>query len=134
MIVHLSGCVILDRENRIYLLHRNKDNVTQWELPGGKVEINETLKQAAIREAREELGIIVKINKELGEASFSENETSYRYTWYLAEIISGKASVVEPELFDDLKTFKFSELKALQLSSNMKILHAHIINSVVDIS
>ncbi len=34
-----------------------------WTLPGGKVEQGETLKQAMIREAKEETGKIVAVNE-----------------------------------------------------------------------
>lgn len=36
-----------------------------WELPGGKIEVNETGEQAAIRECQEELSITVKPFKHL---------------------------------------------------------------------
>jgi len=131
MAILLSGCVILDTNNSMYLLHRNKDGVTQWELPGGKVEANETPEQAAVREAGEELGIVVGLGKKLGATNFADKDVAYEYTWYLAEIQSGELSIREPELFDDLRAFAFDELPNIKLSDNMKKLYEAMLNGKV---
>jgi 8-oxo-dGTP pyrophosphatase MutT (NUDIX family) len=47
--------IFLNRENRV-LLHHRADNGT-WGLPGGALELGERLEEAAVREAREEVGL-----------------------------------------------------------------------------
>jgi 8-oxo-dGTP diphosphatase len=48
-------------ENKILLINRNNPPFENyWALPGGFVEINETLEQSAIRELMEETGIELK--------------------------------------------------------------------------
>lgn len=128
MSLALAGCVILDKNQNIYLLHRNKKGFTQWELPGGKVEPNETVEQAAVRELEEELGVTVTLKKMLGETHFNEGDLEYAYTWFLAEVNEGAMSICEPETFDDLRSFSFDELPNLQLSNNMKKLYESISN------
>ena len=123
MNLELAGCVILDRNKKIYLLHRNDKGFTQWELPGGKVGQDETVEQTALRELNEELGVKVKIVRQLGRTAFLENETTHEYTWFLAEIESGDLKICEPEKFDDLRSFSFDELSTLELSNNMKKLY-----------
>ncbi len=51
------------RGDRILLLHRSPEasNPDLWDLPGGHVEIGETLERAARRETREETGLNVRI-------------------------------------------------------------------------
>ena len=126
MSLNLAGCVILDKNQKIYLLHRNKKSLTQWELPGGKLELDESAECAAIRELREELGVIVSLVKCLGTTHFEENNTAHVYTWFLAEIQDGELSICEPETFDDLKSFSLNELPNLKLSNNMTKLHEAI--------
>jgi 8-oxo-dGTP pyrophosphatase MutT (NUDIX family) len=51
------------RGDRILLLHRSPEasNPDLWDLPGGHVEIGESLPRAAQRETREETGLSVRI-------------------------------------------------------------------------
>lgn len=49
-----SGAVVLDEHKRILL---KKDPDRGWELPGGIVEENENIKNAVVREVKEETGI-----------------------------------------------------------------------------
>jgi len=39
--LELAGAVILDKNKKILLMHRNTPNLMQWELPGGKIEPKE---------------------------------------------------------------------------------------------
>jgi len=123
MNIQLAGCIILDEQEGIWLLHRNKKGITQWELPGGKVEPGEAAEQAAERELREELGVHVAIVRELGGDEFVEDETTFTYTWFLATIRSGQMTICEPQTFDDLQSFSLDELADLKLSGNMQKLH-----------
>ncbi|OLC20373.1 MAG: hypothetical protein AUH33_03760 [Chloroflexi bacterium 13_1_40CM_68_21] len=51
--------VIFDRERQVLLCHRRDFDV--WNLPGGGVEDNEAPWDAAVREAREEVGVGIEI-------------------------------------------------------------------------
>jgi 8-oxo-dGTP diphosphatase len=59
------GAVII-HENRVVLVKRGTPPLQgQWSLPGGVVELGETLRAAAEREALEETGLIVKAGEVL---------------------------------------------------------------------
>lgn len=54
--------IILKKDNHVLLVKRcNTDWASgQWNFPGGLLEEHETLLQGAIREAKEEIGVIIK--------------------------------------------------------------------------
>jgi len=59
------GAVII-HEGRVVLVKRGSPPLQgEWSLPGGVVELGETLRAAAEREAREETGLIVKAGEVL---------------------------------------------------------------------
>lgn len=60
------------------LLQKRSDN-GYWGLPGGKVDIGETLAQGAAREVMEEAGIEVKVGRLIGVYSAPENYSVLRY-------------------------------------------------------
>ncbi len=56
--------IITDNRERILVIKRNNNvefSPNLWDLPGGKVEDNESLREAAKREAKEESGLDVKL-------------------------------------------------------------------------
>lgn len=118
----LAGCIILNEANDVLLIHRNTPRITQWETPGGKVEDGENPEEAAFRELREELGIEVKIIRELGRREFFEEEKKMDYFWYLASIVSGKPDLLEKDIFDGINYFSWDELSTMKslLSPNTK--------------
>jgi 8-oxo-dGTP pyrophosphatase MutT (NUDIX family) len=73
--------VVLDSSDRVLLLHvqdlTNPTFGTGWELPGGGMESGETYVDAAIRELREETGIVVS-PAAVGPASW-RRDVSYTY-------------------------------------------------------
>ncbi len=127
----LAGCAILDNYGRILLLHRSLDDVSWWELPGGKIEQGEIAEAAALREIHEELGVSVQLVKTLGSAAFEMHDQPYNYTWFQAEITDGEPSVKELDKFDDLEYFEVEDLLSLSLSPNMQIFFEKIFSGEV---
>lgn len=58
-LVPAASVVVVDDEARI-LLHRRTDN-DQWALPGGVMELGESIADCARREVREETGLTVEL-------------------------------------------------------------------------
>jgi mutator protein MutT len=95
-IVGVGGVVVHD--GAVLLVQRAAEPLKgQWSLPGGAVELGETLVEAVQRELREETGLEVKVLDivEVFERISRDAERSIRYHYvlidYLCEPVSGAA-------------------------------------------
>jgi 8-oxo-dGTP diphosphatase len=62
------GAIVIDKGS-ILLVKRNREPARgQWSLPGGRVELGETLREALAREVREETGVDVDVDGLIGTA------------------------------------------------------------------
>jgi len=59
-----ASAVIFDRRGRLLLQQRSDGG--QWGLPGGSVEIGESLADAVRREVKEETGLVVTVRRLIG--------------------------------------------------------------------
>ena len=75
-IVHVAVAVIVNTNNEvcISLRHKNAHQGGLWEFPGGKVEQGETIKQALVREIKEELNLEIKQSRPLITISHSYDD------------------------------------------------------------
>ena len=55
-VIEAAGGLVINEENKYLFIKRNG----KWDLPKGKLELNEKKKDAAVREVEEECGITVK--------------------------------------------------------------------------
>jgi len=107
----LAGCIIFNNEGSILLLHRNTYRRQQWEIPGGRIETGEVTSSAAIREAKEEIGVEIEVIKKLGSKEFEEDGVIIEYTWFLSNISNEEPKITEPEKFDDIGYFSWDDLR-----------------------
>ena len=80
-----AATIVLNEEKEILLI---KGPWRGWEMPGGIVEEGESLKDAAIRETKEESGIDIEVLKFCG--IFQNVNKSICNTLFLAKPIGGK--------------------------------------------
>ena len=67
--------VVITSDNGVVLIRRGNDPFEgQWALPGGFVEVGETVEEAAAREAAEETGLAVEIARLVGVYSDPERD------------------------------------------------------------
>lgn len=82
-----AATIVVNEQNEILLI---KGPMRGWEMPGGQVEEGESIKEAAIRETKEETGIDVEIIKFCG--IFQNVNRSICNTLFLARPIGGQCT------------------------------------------
>jgi ADP-ribose pyrophosphatase YjhB (NUDIX family) len=95
-LVVATSAVITDTAGRVLLLRRTDSG--NWALPGGTMELGESLTQCAVREAREETGLDVEVTGLVGTYSdprhliaYSDGEVRQQFNiCYTAKVIGGE--------------------------------------------
>jgi 8-oxo-dGTP diphosphatase len=83
------GAVIV-RDHQVLLVRRGQAPLLgEWSLPGGVLECGETLREATVREAREETGLIVETGELLGvyERVVRSEDGRVRYHYVLIDFL-----------------------------------------------
>lgn len=114
-----GATVVVLKDNRILLNLRSDTNT--WGIPGGALELGETLEKTAERELKEETNLIAKKFTLLH--MFSGNDFYFKYpngdelysvvAVYLAEGVSGELKITDDESHD-LQFFGKNDLPLLE--------------------
>ncbi|WP_243523457.1 NUDIX domain-containing protein [Bacillus pseudomycoides] len=88
------SAAIIIQDDQVALIKRIRNNEVYFVFPGGEIEENETPEEATIREAYEELGVHVEIQKLV--TKYEYKGTQY---FYEARIIGGVFSTGKAEEF-----------------------------------
>jgi 8-oxo-dGTP diphosphatase len=93
--------LIVDDRDRVLLALWNESDEPLWTLPGGGVELNETVEEGAVRELREETGYDVELGRVLGVSTIvipPEERTVPRAGWFRGIRVVFEATIVGGEL------------------------------------
>jgi 8-oxo-dGTP diphosphatase len=105
--------VALIHQNRILLIKRSSGDYSGlWGLPGGKIEKDEHLSEAAIREIKEECGIDSEFKKYLGiisEHLIENNNITKHFLLHVCELIPNEIRENE-----ETKWFELSEIDKIK--------------------
>jgi 8-oxo-dGTP diphosphatase len=118
------GAVIVDHhhdDHRVLLIRRGQPPLLgEWSLPGGVLECGETLREAVVREAREETGLVVETGEMLGvyERVIRGDEGRVRYHYVLIDFLCRPVGGDLKAGSDaaDVRWFTRDELPALNLA------------------
>jgi 8-oxo-dGTP diphosphatase len=114
------GAVIV-HENRVLLIRRGTPPLLgEWSLPGGVLECGETLREAVVREAREETGLVIETRDMLGvyERVIRAEDGRVRYHFVLIDFLCHPSDGELKAGSDaaDVRWFTREELPALKLA------------------
>ena len=105
------------KKNNYYLIaqrNRKKHMAFKWEFPGGKVNKNETFKEALSREIDEELSISIDIHNKIAEEHFKDEKINVMLHYFICSHKSGSIILNEHEDFvwvekKDFHKYDFAE-------------------------
>jgi 8-oxo-dGTP pyrophosphatase MutT (NUDIX family) len=96
--MRIRAGIILVKDNQIALIERHRAGLHYFVFPGGGVDEGESLEQAAVREALEELGLEVAIKQKIAEVQLGKKS---RQIYFLAEQTGGEFGKGTGEEFTD---------------------------------
>lgn len=110
--VHVVAGVVIKQNGKYLLLQEKQPKAYMlWNFPAGKIDVGETIEQAAIREAKEESGYNVELIRQID--IFHSTVTSAVQHAFEAKIIDGELKIPENEIMD-AKWFTFEEIKQMK--------------------
>lgn len=112
------GVFILE-DGQLLLTYRIKgDQIGVWEVVAGHTEENESPEETAVRETREETGLVIRVTKRLGVNI--DDTHRFEADMFLAEIVSGVAENLDERNHSALEWFNIDNLPSPLGSTTIK--------------
>ena len=106
---------VIYKDNKFLIAQRNmkKSQGGLWEFPGGKVESNETKRDALKREIKEEFNADIEVTEYIGEIIHHYPEKEVKIYFYKAKLIGDNIELLEHEAYEwitkeDKVSYKFA--------------------------
>ena len=103
-----SGIILKDNRFLIGLRSKNDQGGGLWEFPGGKIELEESGKDAVIRELKEELGINASVKQKVMQYVHRHKNILYDISFFEINSFIGE---VKMNVHDDIRWVGLSSLK-----------------------
>lgn len=126
-ITPLAACdvFVLNEDSKVLLIKRADNGF--WALPGGCHDLNETAKECAVRECREESGYEVEVTELLGVYSsqcyefinYPWKENQFSHILFRAQLVGGEAKISSETT--EIAWFAESEIPPLSDGHDVRI-------------
>lgn len=115
------GAIIINEEGKALMSLRGKEARNErgrWEFPGAEVEFGEEMRQALIREVKEEHDIDIKIGKILGayDHIIPDEGQHWVSVTFVCKITLGEPKILEPHTCDRIAWFDIGEMQDIPLT------------------
>jgi len=116
------GAIIIEGDRVLLVKRAHPPLQAQWSIPGGVLEVGELVREAALREAREETGLIVEPGELLGvyDRILRNEEKRVQYHYVLVDFLCRPAGGELRAASDaeEVHWFTRDELPALKLADD----------------
>jgi 8-oxo-dGTP diphosphatase len=116
------GAIIIEDARVVLVRRRHPPLQDEWSIPGGVLEVGELVREAAIREAREETGLNVEAGELLGvyDRILRNPEQRVRYHYVLIDFLCRRVAGELAAASDaaEVRWFTREELPALELAED----------------
>jgi len=125
-VIDVTCALIVDSQNRVLAAQRSSTMSLplKWELPGGKIEPNETPEECLVREIKEELDIEIKILKKLQSNAHTYPNIIVNLIPFISKHVSGVISLKEHANYKWLNTNQLLDLDWAE--ADVPILHNYL--------
>ncbi len=114
------GAIIVEGERVLLVKRGHAPLMGKWSIPGGVLEVGETLRTAVVREVREETGFVIEPGELLGvfERVVPDEEGRMRYHYVLIDFLCRRVSgdLLAADDAEEARWFLREELGALELA------------------
>jgi 8-oxo-dGTP diphosphatase len=88
---------VIEEEGKVFCVKRGpgRSLENKWEFPGGKIENHESHEEALIREIKEELNSVIKVERKLIAVFFDYDSFSVKLHCYLCKLVNGSLDLTE---------------------------------------
>ncbi len=128
-IIPAASAIVTNQEGKI-LLHRRSDN-DLWALPGGSMDVGESISETAVREVKEETGLDVRVDYIVGiytnphhVIAFSDGEVRQQFSLCFACTLLGGEIQVSQESFE-VGFFSPQEIEQLHMHPSISLRIKH---------
>jgi 8-oxo-dGTP diphosphatase len=117
-----AGAIIIEAGGVVLVKRRHAPLAGEWSIPGGVLDVGEMVRAAAVREAREETGLVVEAGELLGVYDRvlrdAGGRVQYHYVLidFLCRRVSGELQAADDA--EDVRWFRREELPALKLAED----------------
>ncbi|MCF4122026.1 NUDIX domain-containing protein [Antribacter sp. KLBMP9083] len=132
-IVPAVSVIVRDGTGRILLIHRTDNDL--WSIPGGAMEPGESVRQAAVRETREETGYDVEMTGLVGIytdpnhiIAYSDGEVRSQFSICLTGSVTAGQARTSTES-SEVVWQPVDELEDLNIHASIRLRIAHLLDS-----
>ncbi len=131
-VVPSTTAVVTDSDGRILLIRRRDNDL--WALPGGGMDLGESIEDTARREVREETGLDVEVTDLIGiytnphhVMAYDDGEVRQQFSLcYTTRILGGELAIDDEST--DIRWVKSAELAGLPMHPSMRLRIEHYLD------